>query len=105
MKSAPLETFLTTVSPSVPSAAAPAAESLDPGESARGVILTILAKEAPLTGDQLLPRSELGDELYQRSLRELLERQYIQQDNAGYALTPAGLDAAEKQRARLLSFW
>lgn len=103
-KSAPLETFLTTVSPRGPEAHEQRKVDSDSGEGARAVILTILAKESPLKDDALRPRSELNTDLYASTLDELVAHGLIQRGDDGYVLTPLGQKAAEEQRARLLSF-
>lgn len=105
-KSAPLETFLSTVSPSGSPPSEVSKTDFDPAEGARAVILIILAKDSPLDTEALQRRSELNPDLYQHTVRELVAQGLIQSSNdRDYSLTPAGVKAAEQQRSRLLSLW
>jgi predicted transcriptional regulator len=105
-KSAPLETFLTTVSPNVnPSEDVRKVDS-DPAEGARAVILIILAKDSPLSTDALRQRSELDADLYRKTIGDLISHGFVQSGAENdFSLTADGKRAAEQQRARLLSLW
>lgn len=108
MKSAPLETFLTTVSPTRYATSAPHAETspdVDAAQGARAILLTILSKEEALSDEELQARSELPADFYKRTLAELTSKEFVVTTPAGISLTPAGRLAADQERTRLLTPW
>lgn len=120
-KSAPLVTFLASVRPSTvyPVSETPAespeseaeaverpAHDKDIGQGARAVILTILSKNAdPVPEARLRSQSEINEDLYHQTLRELEQKHLVETTDRGWTLTTAGINAAAQERERILSFW
>jgi hypothetical protein len=77
----------------------------DTGEGARAVILTILCNKSPISDGDLKSRSEFDADLYDSTLRDLKDKGLIAADPRGVVLTAAGVEAAARERDRLLSLW
>jgi DNA-binding IclR family transcriptional regulator len=68
------------------------------------VILTILSKQThPIPADELMRRSELAPDQFERNLTYLVRMDWVEMRNSGFQLTDAGRRAAELERKRLLN--
>jgi hypothetical protein len=102
-KNSPLETFLSTVSPS-PAAARPPAGDHDVQAGARAVLLTIVGRTGSVSEQELKMRSELAPDLFQTILQGLVQDRLVDIRGADCVLTDEGRVAAERERQRLLSW-
>lgn len=103
-KYSPLETFLTTVSPSPGATKSTDTADQDVMAGARAVLLTIAGRTGTVPERELKERSELVDELYRDALKGLIQDGLIETSGTDCVLTEAGRAAAERERQRLLSW-
>lgn len=103
---APLEVFLNSIgSGAVRSTESKAADLRSKAESCRTVILTVLGQATtPMPRDVLARSTELASDWFEIMVKQLEFEGLIEQSGAAYVLTGRGREAAERERARLLSF-
>jgi predicted transcriptional regulator len=100
-----LETLLTEIPQAQTDRETDRSADEDTAFAGKVIIQTILNKHPdPMSQDELMRRSELPADQFERNLAYLVRMGWVETRNSGFQLTDPGREAAEEERKRLLSF-